>query len=158
MPPLLLVRLGQEPVGILVQTLAEVSYIGPFLDQVPGLPKWFCGLTPLGREEAWVVDLGDYLGLGPTTSVRPRTALLVIRRQNQKIGFVVADLMGTREIAVEDLQPISSPASTRLNQRFLSGAAEIEGRLTLVLNLLALISDVEWDEITQALFSLASKT
>ncbi len=133
--------------------------MGPFLDQVPGLPRWFCGLTPLGREEeALVVDLGDYLGLEQALSVRPRTALLLVRRANseypragQTVGFAVSDLLGTREVPVEALHPVPPPAENPANHRFLAGAAEVGGELLVILSPQTLLSDAEWAEVARAL-------
>jgi chemotaxis signal transduction protein len=139
--------------------------VGPFLDQVPGLPRWFCGLTPLGQEEAGVVDLGDYLGLGQTLSVRPRTALLLVRRGSpdsssagpgrpragQTVGFSVTDLLGTREVPVDSLHPVPPPAESAANHRVLAGAAEVGGELLVILSPQMLLSDAEWAKLTRAL-------
>jgi len=144
-------RLGSEQFGVAAQSLSSVSHIGPFLDQVPALPRWFNGLTTLGEEEAWVVDLGEYLGLGPTVSVKSRSSLLVVQREGQKIGFVVADLLGTREISGEVLLQVPSPAAIRTNQRFLAGAVEVDDRLLVVLNLVRILSEVEWAKLRSLL-------
>lgn len=158
MPLFLEIRLGQRRYGVAARSLAGVSYVGPFLDQVPGLPRWFCGLTPLGQEEAGVVDLGDYLGLGQTLSVRPRTALLLVRRASpdrsragQTVGFAVTDLLGTREVPVDSLHPVPPPAESAANHRFLAGAAEVGGGLLVILFPQMLLSDEEWAKLTKAL-------
>lgn len=151
MPLFLEIRLGSRRFGVSARSLAGVSYVGPFLDEVPGLPRWFCGLTPLDAEEAWVVDLGDYLGLEQTISVRPRTALLLVRRGISTVGFAVTDLVGTREVAVEALAPIPFPAETPVNRRFLAGAAEVDGRLLVILDPQTLLSDEEWARLAAVL-------
>lgn len=158
MPLFLEIRLGPRRYGVAARSLAGVSYVGPFLDQVPGLPRWFCGLTPLGQEEAGVVDLGDYLGLGQTLSVRPRTALLLVRRGSfdklgagQTVGFAVTDLLGTREVSVDSLHPVPPPAESAANHRFLAGAAEVSGELLVILSPQMLLSDAEWAKLTRAL-------
>lgn len=142
--------MGSLRYGVAAQSLTGVGYVGPFLDQVPNLPRWFWGLTTLGHEEAWVVDLGDYLGLEETISARPRTALLQIRRRGQSVGFAVTEILGTREVPTEALSPVPPPAETSANRRFLVGATDLDGHLVVILNLQALLSDKEWTQIVTA--------
>ena len=150
-------RLGSRRYGVDAQSLSGVSYVGPFLDQVPELPRWFWGLTLLGREEAWVVDLGDYLGMEETISARPRTALLTIRRSGQTVGFAVTDVLGTRKVPIGAISPVPHPAETRFNGRLLAGAAELDDHLLVILNLQTLLSDEEWAQLTTALNPVKSE-
>ena len=132
---ILICRTDLEIVGILVTTIEEVVHVCQ-LTKVPDAAPWFSGLLNIGGEMVSVLDLATKI-----SGVKHDTALtdliIICQTSNGRTGVVVNEIDGIHQLAKADVQTVSGSLA---GAPYLLGAAEIDARTVLLLNIPGLSS------------------
>ncbi|WP_407525690.1 chemotaxis protein CheW [Methylobacterium oryzisoli] len=117
----LVCQAGAERFGLPVAAVAEVALFRP-CTPVPGAPPALIGLSSRGGALLSVLDLAAALGLDAEAPEDGRWHLVVLRRDNPRIGLRVE-----RALAVIDALVDEPPGDRPVSGRALAGADDPEG-------------------------------
>lgn len=139
-------QLDEETYGINVMQVQEVlrySEIAP----VPGAPDYVLGIINLRGNVVTVIDTRARFGL-PTTDISDQTRVVIIETEQQVIGILVDSVAEVVYLRLSDID--STPnIGTEESARFIQGVSNRDGELLILVDLNKLLTDDEWDEISQ---------
>ncbi|CUS47166.1 MAG: chemotaxis signal relay system purine-binding protiein CheW1 [Idiomarinaceae bacterium HL-53] len=139
-------QLGEETYGINVMQVQEVlrhSEIAP----VPGAPDYVLGIINLRGNVVTVIDTRIRFGLEPG-EVSDNTRIVIIEADQQVIGIMVdsvAEVVYLRSSEIDSAPNIGTEESAR----FIQGVSNRDGELLILVDLNKLLTDEEWEEISQ---------
>ena len=139
-------QLSEETYGINVMQVQEVlrhSEIAP----VPGAPDYVLGIINLRGNVVTVIDTRTRFGL-PPTEVTDNTRVVIIEAEQQVIGILVdsvAEVVYLRSSEIDSAPNVGTEESAR----FIQGVSNREGELLILVDLNKLLTDEEWDELSQ---------
>lgn len=139
-------QLGEETYGINVMQVQEVlrhSEIAP----VPGAPEYVLGIINLRGNVVTVIDTRIRFGLEPG-EVTDNTRVVIIEADQQVIGIMVdsvAEVVYLRSSEIDSAPNIGTEESAR----FIQGVSNRDGELLILVDLNKLLTDEEWEEISQ---------
>lgn len=138
-------RLGDETYGINVMQVQEVlryTEIAP----VPGAPDYVLGIINLRGNVVTVIDTRARFGL-PPSDVTDNTRIVIIESDEQVVGILVdsvAEVVYLRSSEIESAPNVGTEESAK----FIQGVSNREGELLILVDLNKLLSDDEWDEVS----------
>jgi len=139
-------QLDEETYGINVMQVQEVlrhSEIAP----VPGAPDYMLGIINLRGNVVTVIDTRTRFGL-PSAEVSESTRVVIIEADQQVIGILVDSVAEVVYLRSSDID--SAPnVGTEESARFIQGVSNREGELLILVDLNKLLTDEEWDEVSQ---------
>jgi len=139
-------QLDEETYGINVMQVQEVlrhSEIAP----VPGAPDYVLGIINLRGNVVTVIDTRTRFGL-PSAEVSESTRVVIIEADQQVIGILVDSVAEVVYLRSSDID--SAPnVGTEESARFIQGVSNREGELLILVDLNKLLTDEEWDEVSQ---------
>ena len=139
-------RLDNETYGINVMQVQEVlrySDIAP----VPGAPDYVLGIINLRGNVVTVLDTRLRFGLMPA-EVSDNTRIVIIEAEKQVIGILVdsvAEVVYLKSSEIESAPNVGTSESAR----FIQGVCNRESELLILVDLDKLLSDDEWEELSQ---------
>ncbi|WMC11392.1 chemotaxis protein CheW [Oceanimonas pelagia] len=139
-------RLDNETYGINVMQVQEVlrySDIAP----VPGAPDYVLGIINLRGNVVTVLDTRLRFGLQPA-EVSDNTRIVIIEAEKQVIGILVdsvAEVVYLKSSEIESAPNVGTSESAR----FIQGVCNRENELLILVDLDKLLSDDEWEELSQ---------
>lgn len=139
-------QLSEETYGINVMQVQEVlrhSEIAP----VPGAPDYVLGIINLRGNVVTVIDTRIRFGL-ESAEVTDSTRIVIIEADQQVIGILVdsvAEVVYLRSSEIDSAPNVGTEESAR----FIQGVSNREGELLILVDLNKLLTDEEWDEISQ---------
>jgi purine-binding chemotaxis protein CheW len=123
---------------------ALVTEVGrvPKITTVPRMPPWLRGVTSLRGDIVSVIDVRTFLGLEATSVYSGR--LLVVRLPDEEFSaaLLVDEVLQIASVPNDAVKPPASPLEGSLAP-FLTGVAEVGGRLVAVLDLERLLRSAE---------------
>ncbi|RDV25092.1 chemotaxis protein CheW [Alteromonas aestuariivivens] len=138
-------RLGEETYGINVMQVQEVlrhTEIAP----VPGAPDYVLGIINLRGNVVTVIDTRARFGLPPTETT-DNTRIVIIESDEQVVGILVDSVAEVVYLNSSDID--SAPnVGTEESAKFIQGVSNRDGELLILVDLNKLLSDEEWDEIS----------
>jgi purine-binding chemotaxis protein CheW len=138
-------KLGEETFGINVMQVQEVlrhTEIAP----VPGAPDYVLGIINLRGNVVTVIDTRARFGL-PSTEISDSTRIVIIESEEQVVGILVdsvAEVVYLRSSEIDSAPHVGTEESAK----FIQGVCNRDGQLLILVDLNKLLSDEEWDEIT----------
>ncbi len=138
-------RLEDETYGINVMQVQEVlryTEIAP----VPGAPSYVLGIINLRGNVVTVIDTRARFGL-PGAEVTDNSRIVIIEAEKQVIGILVdsvAEVVYLRSSEIDSAPNIGTEESAK----FIQGVSNREGELLILVDLNKLLSDEEWDELS----------
>ena len=138
-------HLGEETYGINVMQVQEVlrySEIAP----VPGAPGYVLGIINLRGNVVTVIDTRTRFGL-QSAEVTDNSRIVIIEAEKQVIGILVdsvAEVVYLRTSEIDSAPNIGTEESAK----FIQGVSNREGELLILVDLNKLLSDEEWDELS----------
>ncbi|MCC4263156.1 chemotaxis protein CheW [Oceanimonas baumannii] len=139
-------RLDNETYGINVMQVQEVlrySDIAP----VPGAPDYVLGIINLRGNVVTVLDTRLRFGL-PSVEVTDNTRIVIIEAEKQVVGILVdsvAEVVYLKSSEIESAPNVGTSESAR----FIQGVCNRENELLILVDLDKLLSDDEWEELSQ---------
>jgi purine-binding chemotaxis protein CheW len=121
-------KLAEENYAIESSYVREV-YPLKSLTPLPGAPSFVLGLTNLRGEILSIVDLHAFFEL-PNQGLSDRSRVIVLRSPKMEFGILADSVLGTREIAIDDLQP-TLPTLTGIREEYFKG---VTGERLIVLD------------------------
>jgi purine-binding chemotaxis protein CheW len=138
-------KLGEETYGINVMQVQEVlryTEIAP----VPGAPEYVLGIINLRGTVVTVIDTRSRFGL-PSSEVSDNSRIVIIESDDQVVGIMVdsvAEVVYLRSSEIDSAPNVGTEESAK----FIQGVSNRDGQLLILVDLNKLLSDDEWDEIT----------
>ena len=139
-------RLEEETYGINVMQVQEVlryTEIAP----VPGAPDYVLGIINLRGNVVTVIDTRARFGLMPG-EVSDNSRIVIIEAEKQVIGILVDSVAEVVYLKTSEID--SAPnVGTDESAKFIQGVSNREGELLILVDLNKLMTDEEWDEISE---------
>jgi purine-binding chemotaxis protein CheW len=138
-------KLGEETYGINVMQVQEVlryTEIAP----VPGAPEYVLGIINLRGNVVTVIDTRSRFGL-PASDISDNSRIVIIESDDQVVGIMVdsvAEVVYLRSSEIDSAPNVGTEESAK----FIQGVSNRDGQLLILVDLNKLLSDDEWDEIT----------
>lgn len=138
-------KLGDETYGINVMQVQEVlryTEIAP----VPGAPDYVLGIINLRGNVVTVIDTRSRFGL-PSSEISDNSRIVIIESDDQVVGIMVDSVAEVVYLKSSEID--SAPnVGTEESAKFIQGVSNRDGQLLILVDLNKLLSDDEWDEIT----------
>ena len=138
-------RLEDETYGINVMQVQEVlryTEIAP----VPGAPDYVLGFINLRGNVVTVIDTRARFGLEPG-EVSDNSRIVIIESDKQVIGILVdsvAEVVYLKSSEIDSAPNVGTDESAK----FIQGVSNRDGQLLILVDLNKLMTDEEWDEIS----------
>jgi purine-binding chemotaxis protein CheW len=138
-------HLEEETYGINVMQVQEVlrySEIAP----VPGAPAYVLGIINLRGNVVTVIDTRTRFGLN-RAEVTDNSRIVIIEAEKQVIGILVdsvAEVVYLRSSEIDSAPNIGTEESAK----FIQGVSNRDDELLILVDLNKLLSDEEWDELS----------
>lgn len=138
-------HLEEETYGINVMQVQEVlrySEIAP----VPGAPAYVLGIINLRGNVVTVIDTRTRFGLN-SAEVTDNSRIVIIEAEKQVIGILVdsvAEVVYLRSSEIDSAPNIGTEESAK----FIQGVSNRDDELLILVDLNKLLSDEEWDELS----------
>ena len=138
-------RLEDETYGINVMQVQEVlryTEIAP----VPGAPEYVLGIINLRGNVVTVIDTRARFGLS-NGEVSDNSRIVIIESDKQVIGILVDSVAEVVYLKTSEID--SAPnVGTDESAKFIQGVSNRGGELLILVDLNKLMTDEEWDEIS----------
>ncbi|RKY00982.1 chemotaxis protein CheW [Candidatus Poribacteria bacterium] len=129
-------KLGEEKYGIDILSVKEIIRMQP-VTRVPNTPEYVRGVINLRGEIIPIVDLRKKLGIPPTEDKSNR--IIVVEHQDKKVGFIVDSVSEVLRVEEDSIEP--PPSMMRIDSRYISGIAKLDGEFMIVLDLNRLLEE-----------------
>ena len=139
-------KLENEVYGVNVMQVQEVlryTEIAP----VPGAPDYVLGIINLRGNVVTVIDTRLKFGLMPA-EVTDSSRIIIIEAEKQVVGILVDSVAEVVYLKASEIDPAPS-VGTEESARFIQGVSNRKDDLLILVDLNKLLSDNEWDEISQ---------
>ena len=139
-------KLENETYGVNVMQVQEVlryTEIAP----VPGAPDYVLGIINLRGNVVTVIDTRLKFGLMPA-EITDNSRIIIIEAEKQVVGILVdsvAEVVYLKASEIDDAPSVGTEESAR----FIQGVSNRKDDLLILVDLNKLLSDNEWDEISQ---------
>lgn len=114
---------------------------------VPQMPPYFKGIINLRGQIISVIDLRVRLQL-PKGTDGPETSIIILDLGSVSIGVIVDSINSVLAIAPEELS--NAPDGTGLKDQYVKGVARKDNKLTLILDIAAVLSINDLNSIKQS--------
>ena len=139
-------KLENEVYGVNVMQVQEVlryTEIAP----VPGAPDYVLGIINLRGNVVTVIDTRLKFGLMPA-EITDNSRIIIIEAEKQVVGILVDSVAEVVYLKASEIDPAPS-VGTEESARFIQGVSNRKDDLLILVDLNKLLSDNEWDEISQ---------
>ena len=139
-------KLENEVYGVNVMQVQEVlryTEIAP----VPGAPDYVLGIINLRGNVVTVIDTRLKFGLMPA-EITDNSRIIIIEAEKQVVGILVDSVAEVVYLKASEIDPAPS-VGTEESARFIQGVSNRKEDLLILVDLNKLLSDNEWDEISQ---------
>ena len=139
-------KLENETYGVNVMQVQEVlryTEIAP----VPGAPDYVLGIINLRGNVVTVIDTRLKFGLMPA-EVTDSSRIIIIEAEKQVVGLLADSVAEVVYLKASEIDPAPS-VGTEESARFIQGVSNRKEDLLILVDLNKLLSDNEWDEISQ---------
>lgn len=139
-------KLENEVYGVNVMQVQEVlryTEIAP----VPGAPDYVLGIINLRGNVVTVIDTRLKFGLMPA-EITDNSRIIIIEAEKQVVGILVdsvAEVVYLKASEIDDAPSVGTEESAR----FIQGVCNRKDDLLILVDLNKLLSDNEWDELSQ---------
>ena len=139
-------KLENETYGVNVMQVQEVlryTEIAP----VPGAPDYVLGIINLRGNVVTVIDTRLKFGLMPA-EITDNSRIIIIEAEKQVVGIrvdSVAEVVYLKASEIDDAPSVGTEESAR----FIQGVSNRKDDLLILVDLNKLLSDNEWDELSQ---------
>lgn len=143
-------NLGKEEYGIDIMQVKEI--IGhQKITKLPQLPSYIEGIINYRGKAIPVINLKEKFNLG-SINIDGNTRIIVTRLikddKEIEIGYIVDSAKETLKIDEDNIDKAYEVLPS-LNRRYLNGIGKVNDRLIILIDLLAVLSDEQIEEVTQ---------
>ncbi|MFC3912200.1 chemotaxis protein CheW [Pseudaeromonas sharmana] len=139
-------QLDRETYGINVMQVQEVlryTEIAP----VPGAPDYVLGIINLRGNVVTVIDTRLRFGLEPA-EVSDNSRIVIIEAEKQVVGILVDSVAEVVYLRASEID-VAPSVGTEESAKFIQGVSNRDGELLILVDLNKLLTDEEWDELSQ---------
>ena len=149
----------RPPLHVVVFTLANECFALPVVQvreilrlqemtPLPKAPAFMAGVINLRGRVLAVIDLRKRFELEPA-SRSDEARIVIVRLPKALVGFIVDSVEEVLDLPREAIQVAPEVSSAHIGRRYLSGIAQVETRLVLLLNATAVFSEEEAEQLAQ---------
>lgn len=139
-------KLENETYGVNVMQVQEVLRYTE-IALVPGAPDYVLGIINLRGNVVTVIDTRLKFGLMPA-EITDNSRIIIIEAEKQVVGILVdsvAEVVYLKASEIDDAPSVGTEESAR----FIQGVSNRKDDLLILVDLNKLLSDNEWDELSQ---------
>ncbi|WP_456278391.1 chemotaxis protein CheW [Bacillus sp. AK128] len=129
----------EEEYGIPIQFVVSIEKLQP-LTAVPNMPEYMNGVTTIRGEVTPILDASQIL-YGKKSEQTDQTRMIILNTENVSFGLIVDDAKEIINIPENSVQQLNMMAS--LQNSFLMGVANLEGRLLTLIEPSKLMNSLE---------------
>lgn len=118
------------------------------ITRVPQAPEFVEGVTNLRGKVIPVIDLRKRFGL-PVTEPTKSTRIVVVEMDGKTVGMIVDGVSEVLRLSREAIEP-PSPIVAGVSSDYLRGVGKLDDRLVILLDLAAVLSTAEHEELQTA--------
>ncbi len=118
-------RLGDRLLASSIDEIDELLTPLP-LTPIPGTRPWLLGIANVRGNLVPVVDLGGFL-FGTRTRIGDRSRLLVVHQQGSRVGLLVDEVTGQRNLGDEQ-RAVAEPEEDERLKRFVEEVVILDGQ------------------------------
>lgn len=143
-------KLGDEEFGVDVFQIREIVTLDKGITRVPKSPNFVEGVINLRGDIIPIIDLRKRFGLSlPPMGLNSRVIIVELGDEGSRVGMIVDAVIGVSRIPKSSIK--EAPSITKgVDAYYISGVAELDDRLIVLLNLERALSKEEVKEITEA--------
>lgn len=144
---LVVFKLGDEEFGVDILQVREIEKLDQGITRVPKSPPFVEGVINLRGEIIPIVDLRKRFGL-VVREIGFDSRVVIVEVKGNQVGMTVDSVVEVLRLKVSAIEP--APSITKgVDAYFLSGVANINNRLIILLNLERALSDEEATELSK---------
>jgi purine-binding chemotaxis protein CheW len=128
-----------EEYGIPIQFVVSIEKLQP-LTAVPNMPKYMNGVTTVRGEITPILDTNQIL-YDKKTEQTDQTRMIILHSADMTYGLIVDDAKEIINVPESSVQQLNSIAA--LQNSFIMGVANLEGRLLTLIDPTKLINSLE---------------
>lgn len=136
--------LGEEEFGVDIKRVKEVIRVGE-ITHMPRAPGFLKGVINLRGEVIPIIDLRERFGLPPRANTE-MTRVIVVEIEEKSVGMVVDGVSHVLRVAEADIDATQSWRDW-LTREYVCGAARVDERLIVLLNMEAILSPEEMNDL-----------
>lgn len=136
--------LGDEHYAVNIGDVWEINTMQE-ITRIPRAPDFIEGVINLRGEIIPVMDLRKRLGL-PPRAANKNTRIMVVQSVHNRLGLIVDGVREVMKIRHSAVEPVSQ-FGTLIDEEFLRGIAKQDECLIILLDMQALLTDNEQDEL-----------
>jgi len=134
-------KIGNEYYGIDILKVKEILKEKRFTI-IPNAMNFVVGVTNLRGDIVPIIDLGRMFNLKDKLNEDALKSIIILYVGNLNIGIVVDQIQHVIPLRKRDIQP-PSPLLGMINEKYISGVAELNDKLVVILDSDAIFSDKE---------------
>ncbi len=139
-------QLDKETYGVNVKQVREVlryTDIAP----VPGSPAYVLGIINLRGNVVTIIDTRLRFGLDPA-EITDNSRIVIIEAETQVVGILVDSVAEVVYLKSSEID-VAPSVGTDESAKFIQGVCNIDNNLLILVDLNKLLTDDEWQEISQ---------
>lgn len=142
-------RLAGEQYGVDILKVQEIKGQG-MVTVIPNVPSYVKGVINLRGSIVPIINLRARLNLPLESDAEEVIIIMSLERggRSQMVGFIVDAVSDVLNIPVENVRPVPQISSTA-EREYLSGIAQHNGNLVLVMDADLMFADSELEELRQ---------
>ncbi|HID56815.1 TPA: purine-binding chemotaxis protein CheW [Candidatus Poribacteria bacterium] len=129
-------NLDGEKFGVDILSVREIVRMQP-ITRLPNVPDFIEGVINLRGEIIPVIDLRKRLGMPPGETDK-KNRIMVVELGDKRVGLAVDAVSRVLKVNEDEIEP--PPEAVKLNSRYITGIAKLDGDFMLILDLEGLIS------------------
>ena len=146
--------IGVERFGVNILSVQEIIR-STEVTSVPNSPMFVEGVINLRGDIIPVIDLRKRLNLYNEETAVDRNWILILRIENRVVGFIVDTVTEVLKVSQDMIDPAPSIVTAGLENQYINGVCEIDGRLLIILDFESVLfneeyyalKDMEYEEI-----------
>ena len=145
----LLFNLGDEVYGINIAHVTEIIEMQKITD-VPDMPSFIKGVINLRGRVIPVMDLRLRFQMSER-EYDDRTCIIIANMGTTSMGFIVDTVAEVHDIGEAEIEPSPSFKDADARSNYISGLGKVGERVTILIDVLRLLSDRQTDEVATKL-------
>lgn len=142
---LVVFKLGEEEFGVNINQVREIVRLVP-ITPIPRAPEFIEGVVNLRGAVLAVIDLAKRLEV-PAHPRSGKTRIVVVEWEDNTVGMIVDEVLEVLRIPTEKIVKTPQIAGSTISKKYIKGVANLEDRLLILIDLTAILSLEEAEEV-----------
>ncbi|MBI4357007.1 MAG: purine-binding chemotaxis protein CheW [Gammaproteobacteria bacterium] len=144
---LVVFQIGKEEFGVNINQVREIIKLTP-ITPIPRVSPYIEGVINLRGQILAIVDLAKKLDLKKTI-YSEKTKIIIIELEETKVGIIVNEVTEVLRFSTKDIELPSGLIMNKEIQPYIKGVGKLGDRLLVIIDLAAIFSSTEMQEINK---------